>query len=120
MRAQFMYGNYDLQSQVPAFELHIGVNLWDTISIEKTAEVVTAEIIHVPSPGGTHVCLVNINRGTPFISVLEMRLMTNVANTYESLTGTMNLAFRLNLGTSSTSEVRLTADSGCASFPTVL
>uniref|UniRef100_A0A7N0TWH6 non-specific serine/threonine protein kinase n=2 Tax=Kalanchoe fedtschenkoi TaxID=63787 RepID=A0A7N0TWH6_KALFE len=109
MRAQFMYGNYDLRNHAPEFDLYIGVNLWTTVSFDSIGEVVTAEMLHVPSTNITNVCLVNKNLGTPFISVLELRLVDK--NAYGSQTGTLNLAYRLNLGTYSEDEIRFPDDS---------
>ncbi|CAM8917208.1 unnamed protein product [Rhodiola kirilowii] len=109
MRAQFMYGNYDSKNHAPDFDLYIGVNLWTTVSFKEIDEVVTAEMIHVPSTKVTNVCLVNKNLGTPFISVLELRLVSN--ETYISRTGTLKLAYRLNLGTNSADEIRFDDDS---------
>uniref|UniRef100_A0A7N0TW17 Protein kinase domain-containing protein n=1 Tax=Kalanchoe fedtschenkoi TaxID=63787 RepID=A0A7N0TW17_KALFE len=104
MRAQFMYGNYDSKGQAPEFDLYIGVNLWATIRFSTLSDVVTEEMIHVPSKNVTNVCLVNTANGTPFISVLELRLMDNSA--YMSQTGTLNMLYRLNLGSESGNEVR--------------
>ncbi|KAL9680153.1 hypothetical protein QQ045_018031 [Rhodiola kirilowii] len=109
MRAQFMYGNYDSKGVSPQFDLYIGVNLWDTITFSSVSEVVTMEIIHAPSKNVTNVCLVNTKLGTPFISVLELRLVDNSA--YKSQQGTLNMLYRFNLGSESGAEIRYGDDS---------
>ncbi|XP_059645483.1 probable LRR receptor-like serine/threonine-protein kinase At1g05700 [Cornus florida] len=73
IRASFLYGNYDGKNQPPQFDLHIGVDYWDTVLLENSFSIWTNEIIHVPSTDYIYVCLVNIDTGTPFISTLELR-----------------------------------------------
>ncbi|XP_062088373.1 putative leucine-rich repeat receptor-like serine/threonine-protein kinase At2g19230 [Humulus lupulus] len=75
IRARFMYGNYDNKGEIPVFDLHLGVDLWDTVKIDSDSGITTMEIIHIPSQDYVHVCLVNIDKGIPFISVLELRPM---------------------------------------------
>uniref|UniRef100_A0A2N9G8P4 Protein kinase domain-containing protein n=1 Tax=Fagus sylvatica TaxID=28930 RepID=A0A2N9G8P4_FAGSY len=36
IRATFLYGNYDGQSLLPQFDLHLGPNMWDTIKIKSS------------------------------------------------------------------------------------
>lgn len=33
IRGLFMYGNYDKLNKLPTFEVHLGVNYWDTVEI---------------------------------------------------------------------------------------
>nr|GLL17806.1 putative leucine-rich repeat receptor-like protein kinase At2g19210 [Ipomoea trifida] len=77
IRARFFYGNYDgnADKQLPQFDLHLGVQYWDTVVFDPKDDtsVVDKEIIHYPSSDLIHVCLVNTGLGTPFISVLELR-----------------------------------------------
>ena len=54
--------------------------LWGTIKIENVSVDYSVEIIHVLSSDYLSVCLVNTNKGTPFISALELRPLKN--NTY--------------------------------------
>ena len=73
-----MYGNYDNRGVVPEFDLYLGVNLWDTVKFYDDAGTITnIEIIHVLSSDHIHVCLVDTGKGTPFISVLELRPLLN-------------------------------------------
>ncbi|KAL6335179.1 hypothetical protein AAG906_029407 [Vitis piasezkii] len=34
IRAEFLYGNYDDKDQLPEFDLHLGVNTWDTVVLD--------------------------------------------------------------------------------------
>ncbi|KAF7814204.1 putative LRR receptor-like serine/threonine-protein kinase [Senna tora] len=78
IRAIFAYGNYDAKNQTPIFDLYLGVNRWATISVDDVKDYYIAEIIHSTSTAHTiHVCLVNILSGTPFISALELRPLSN-------------------------------------------
>ncbi|CAB4272492.1 unnamed protein product [Prunus armeniaca] len=95
IRASFLYGNYDSQDKLPEFELHLGPNLWDTVSLE-TYEYMDKELIYVPLRNYIHVCLVNTSSGVPFISALELR---NLANTsYQVETGPLALVSRNDTG----------------------
>ncbi|KAF5453081.1 hypothetical protein F2P56_028020 [Juglans regia] len=75
IRARFLYGNYDGKNQYPTFDLHLGVNKWITVNL--TDLPLTRGIIHVPTTDFIDVCLVNIGRGIPFISALELRRLEN-------------------------------------------
>uniref|UniRef100_A0A453KV37 Malectin-like domain-containing protein n=1 Tax=Aegilops tauschii subsp. strangulata TaxID=200361 RepID=A0A453KV37_AEGTS len=70
VRATFMYGNYDELNKPPALDLYLGVNFWKTVNISRPDAVHTAEVIAVIPVDAAHVCLVNTNSGTPFISSL--------------------------------------------------
>ncbi|KAK1354976.1 putative leucine-rich repeat receptor-like protein kinase [Heracleum sosnowskyi] len=96
IRAQFMYGNYDSKGVTPQFDLHLGVEKWDTISFNKTTSQELSEIIHVPTSEYIHVCLVNTGHGTPFISSLELRYFNNSMYTAEF--GSLQLFARLDFG----------------------
>ncbi|BFG24363.1 hypothetical protein CerSpe_106370 [Prunus speciosa] len=95
IRAGFLYGNYDGQDKIPEFELHLGPNLWDTVSLE-TYESTTKEIIYVPLRNYIHVCLVNTGSGVPFISVLELRPLHNAS--YQPKTGSLAFVSRYDTG----------------------
>ncbi|KAJ4890981.1 Leucine-rich repeat transmembrane protein kinase protein [Raphanus sativus] len=104
-----MYGNYDgLGKAPPAFDLYLGVNLWDSIVLGNSTTIVTKEIIHTPSLDHFHVCLVDKNRGTPFLSVLEVRFLKN--NTYETPYEALMLFRRWDLGSTSNLPVRYKDD----------
>ncbi|KAL6285563.1 hypothetical protein ACE6H2_009953 [Prunus campanulata] len=78
IRASFVYGNYDGQDKIPEFELHLGPDLWDTVSFRSASGAGThKELIHVPPRNYIHVCLVNTDSGVPFISAIELRPLSN-------------------------------------------
>ena len=105
IRTRFMYGNYDGVGEAPpAFDLYLGVNLWDSIVLDNSTSIVTKEIIHTPSLDYFHVCLVDKNSGTPFLSVLEVRFLKN--NTYETPYESLMLFKRWDLGSISNLPVR--------------
>ncbi|KAJ6965717.1 hypothetical protein NC652_003566 [Populus alba x Populus x berolinensis] len=70
IRAGFLYGNYD--------ELQ-----WEAVRLNDASTPLTTEIIHVLSSDNIDICLVNTGFGTPFISILELRLLDN--NTYSNI-----------------------------------
>ncbi|KAL5822652.1 hypothetical protein ACOSQ4_020552 [Xanthoceras sorbifolium] len=108
LRARFMYGNYDSQNKVPEFELHLGPNLWQTIRSYKASSVLNFEIIHVSALDYIHICLVNTNLGTPFISALELRPLQNRA--YVAQSGSLMLLGRWDVGSATNQTVRYRDD----------
>ncbi|KAH6763529.1 hypothetical protein C2S52_020962 [Perilla frutescens var. hirtella] len=103
LRAGFMYGNYDNQSKLPEFDLHLGVDRWDTITFESSSSVYYSEIIHVPKSEYLQVCLVNTGHGTPFISVLELR---PVDLCYNTTLGSLQLLARWAYGSTASLVLR--------------
>ncbi|KAL5824508.1 hypothetical protein ACOSQ3_020571 [Xanthoceras sorbifolium] len=108
IRARFMYGNYNSQNKVPEFELHLGPNLWRTIRSYKASSVLNFEIIHVSALDYIHICLVNTNLGTPFISALELRPLRN--SIYITQSGSLMLLSRLDIGSTTNQTVRYRDD----------
>ncbi|CAN4086894.1 unnamed protein product [Withania somnifera] len=109
IRARFLYGNYDGKSQPPNFDLHLGVDFWDTIKIDNASTPLLREIMHVLSSDFVHVCLVNTGRGTPFLSTLELRLL-NDTRMYTNVSGSLQTVMRLDFGSTSTQFVRYQDD----------
>ena len=103
--ATFFYGNYDGESKLPHFDLHLGANMWDTIKIEKVSDSFIKELIHVPSLNYIQVCLVNTQLGTPFISAIELRPLDN--KTYVTTDGSLALFWRVDVGSVSNITYRL-------------
>ncbi|MED6174844.1 hypothetical protein PIB30_072880 [Stylosanthes scabra] len=98
IRANFLYGNYDGLNQLPQFDLHLGVNLWETVKLTNSSWSYSTEIIHTPSLDYVHICLVNTGKGTPFISALELRMLDN--KTYDAQSsGSLARFLRFDLGT---------------------
>ena len=58
--------------------------MWDTVKIKNASYTVNKELIHVPTLNYIHVCLVNTNLGTPFISAIELRTLSDTAYVTES------------------------------------
>ncbi|XP_015162295.1 putative leucine-rich repeat receptor-like protein kinase At2g19210 [Solanum tuberosum] len=109
IRARFLYGNYDGKNQLLInFDLHLGVDFWDTIHIVNASTSIYREIIHILSSDFVHVCLVNTGRGTPFISALELRLLNSTMYVTES--GSLQTVTRLDLGSTSTQFARYKDD----------
>ena len=105
IRASFLYGNYDDENQFPQFDLYLGTNKWDTVKVTDSDRKITMEIIHVPQSDYLYVCLVNTNSGTPFVSVLELRLLNS--DTYATQSGvSLALSDRRNCGFSTPQTVR--------------
>ncbi|XP_022714526.1 LRR receptor-like serine/threonine-protein kinase IOS1 [Durio zibethinus] len=108
IRASFMYGNYDSQDKAPEFDMHLGPNLWFSVRLKNASTFITREIVHVVSSDNLYVCLVNTGNGTPFISVLELRLLMN--SIYKTQTGSLDLLARLDIGSKDNETIRYKDD----------
>jgi len=89
IRTIFLYGNYDGRNILPMFDLHLGTNLWDTVTIYNASIDESMEIVHVPSLDFVQICLVNTGNGTPFITAIEFRTLKN--DTYVTESGSLKL-----------------------------
>lgn len=105
LRASFLYGNYDgldsAQEDNPiVFDLVLGVNLWKRVKIYDASIVYTVEVLTMAEFDFMSVCLGNINSGTPFISVLELRQVKT--SIYQAVNASSSLVLfrRLNVGSS--------------------
>ncbi|XLS70188.1 hypothetical protein HN51_027053 [Arachis hypogaea] len=92
IRASFLYGNYDGLNKLPEFDLYLGVHFWDTVKFTDSSVSINYEIIHTLSTDYIHICMVNKGKGTPFISVIEMRILDNANSTYVTEDGSTSLA----------------------------
>ncbi|XP_027368356.1 putative leucine-rich repeat receptor-like serine/threonine-protein kinase At2g19230 [Abrus precatorius] len=101
MRAYLAYGNYDNKETPPIFDLHLGVDFLKRINLtQEPHPVIRIEAIHFSSTATIDFCLVNIDHGVPFISLLELSpLETSVYQTSSTLL-TLDLLTRINLGVS--------------------
>ncbi|KAM3308195.1 hypothetical protein P3S67_009939 [Capsicum chacoense] len=104
IRASFLYGDYDGNAQLPNFDLYIGGDYWDTVTISNASTVIMKEIIHTPSTDSISVCLVKIDTTTPFISALELRPLNTTI--YPTLSKSLKLFVRLNLGSLTNQYIR--------------
>ncbi|ESW22565.1 hypothetical protein PHAVU_005G163800 [Phaseolus vulgaris] len=96
IRTTFLYGNYDGRNMLPMFDLLLGTNLWDTVTIKNAFMDQSNEIIHVPSLDFIQICLVNTGNGTPFITAIELRTLKN--DTYVTESISLELYNRFDLG----------------------
>ncbi|KAM5579258.1 hypothetical protein ABKV19_009175 [Rosa sericea] len=108
IRATFFYGNYDGLNKLPKFDLHLGPNFWDSVTPTFANKTTMKELIHTPSLNHVQVCLLNKGSGTPFISALEFRPLTNTI--YVTNTGSLALAWRLDAASTSNSFYRYDFD----------
>jgi hypothetical protein len=92
-----VYGNYDGKdgSSTLQFDLYIGVDRWTTVRAD-SAE--TYEALFMAWASWTPVCLVDIDRGTPFVSTVELRTLGS--DLYPDITAneSMCLVYRVNMG----------------------
>lgn len=96
-----MYGNYDKLNKPPIFDVHLGVNYWDTVNITTMDDASLAEIIAtVTSDDYLQICLINKDHGTPFISALDLRPLGTGIYKYANSTQSLVYTVRLNLGES--------------------
>ncbi|EOY26996.1 Leucine-rich repeat protein kinase family protein, putative [Theobroma cacao] len=104
IKASFMYGNYDELNEVPQFDLHLGPNLWGTVTLQNASTAKTIDIIHVLQENHLHVCLVNTGNGIPSISALELRLLKNTI--YRTQSKSLELFTRYDVGSTTGSTFR--------------
>ncbi|RZR91166.1 hypothetical protein BHM03_00019230 [Ensete ventricosum] len=98
IRALLLHGDYDGLPPV-VFDLHLGVNFWQSVNITDPSALLQAEVITVAQEEHFAVCLVNTNSGTPFISALEVRQISS-SDVYRDVnqTNSLVLGTRLNMG----------------------
>ncbi|KAF6991205.1 hypothetical protein CFC21_008316 [Triticum aestivum] len=110
IRAKFKYGNYDGLNRPPIFDLHVGINYWQTVNISDADTPEIYEIITVVPDDYVQVCLVNTGAGTPFISSLDLRPLKN--KLYPQADGSQGLVLvaRANFGAGDTTLVRYPDD----------
>ncbi|KAE8798736.1 putative leucine-rich repeat receptor-like protein kinase [Hordeum vulgare] len=98
IRAKFMYGNYDGLDQPPAFDLHIGVNYWQTVNISRPKAPYLVEAIVIVPDDFVQVCLINTGDGTPIISGLDLRPLKRTLYPHATATQGLVLVDRRNFG----------------------
>ncbi|PON51016.1 Malectin-like carbohydrate-binding domain containing protein [Trema orientale] len=108
IRATFLYGNYDGLNQLPEFDLHLGVNFWDTVKFDSVIISNMKELVHIPLKDNVQVCLINTGSGTPFISALELRPLKNT--TYATSSGSLSLTLRADVGSTINGSYRYSYD----------
>ncbi|XP_052167364.1 probable LRR receptor-like protein kinase At1g51890 [Oryza glaberrima] len=105
VRLEFLYGNYDgLDSLSLKFNLSLGVNHWDTVSLDtidgNDDGYNVYEVVFVAWASWAPICLVNIGQGTPFVSTVELRPLGILP--YPAVMGNVSLSMydRCNVGSS--------------------
>ncbi|KAM7468974.1 hypothetical protein LguiA_007157 [Lonicera macranthoides] len=109
IRARFFYGNYDRKNQLPEFDMHLGVEYWDTITFDKVSTFMRYEIIHIPTSDYINICFINTGYGTPFVSSLELRSLSDTI--YVTNSGSLEFFIRWDLGSTTDEYVRYKNDS---------
>ncbi|KAF7814195.1 putative LRR receptor-like serine/threonine-protein kinase [Senna tora] len=99
IRAFFAYRNYDLKNTTPAFDVYLGVNHWKTIEFEDVLSYFLIDVVYVAVTDTISVCLVNIGKGVPFISSLELWFLSDSTYSISSLLP-QDVMTRSNLGMS--------------------
>ncbi|KAL3720936.1 hypothetical protein ACJRO7_005705 [Eucalyptus globulus] len=105
IKATFWYGDYDGKKEVPMFDLYIDVNYWTTIG---DTDNMAEEIMYVSQADYIQVCVVNMGRGIPFISALELRVLNN--SIYGIGSGFLRNVWRRDMGASPESFTRYPLD----------
>lgn len=104
IRARFLYGNYDRKNQLPQFDMHLGVEYWDTITFDEASSLMRYEIIHIPTSDYINICFINTGYGTPFVSSLELRSLSDAI--YVTKSGSLEYFLRWDLGSTTDEYVR--------------
>uniref|UniRef100_M8C0S1 Malectin-like domain-containing protein n=1 Tax=Aegilops tauschii TaxID=37682 RepID=M8C0S1_AEGTA len=75
VRMEFFHGRYDGKSSPLSlqFDLHLGTNYWDTVTLQDTTDDWWSEAIFVAWSSWVPVCLLNTGTGTPFVNTVELR-----------------------------------------------
>ncbi|XP_031488035.1 putative leucine-rich repeat receptor-like serine/threonine-protein kinase At2g19230 [Nymphaea colorata] len=92
VRATFLYGNYDGLDTPPSFDLHLGVNVWETVNLTDNNKPFWTELVVQAEARFLYVCLVNTGHGTPFISSLKLRPLPQ--NMYAPANSSLYLALK--------------------------
>jgi hypothetical protein len=102
VRATFLYGNYDGLDTLPVFDLHLGVNFWQTVNVTTPDKAQMAEAVAVVPAGesAVQVCLVDTGSGTPFVSGLDLRPLWGTLYPQANATQALVLVDRSNFGVS--------------------
>jgi len=102
VRGYFAYGNYDNKSMPPTFDLYIDVTVFTSIRFTVASSTRRVEAIYSSLADTIDLCMVNIEQGVPFISLLELWPLGS-ANVYQDLLNlqTLDLLTRVTLGVSS-------------------
>ncbi|KAK1286478.1 putative LRR receptor-like serine/threonine-protein kinase [Acorus calamus] len=104
VRAVFYYGNYDGQNSPPEFDLYVGVNLWAVV--ETRYNDTAFELIMVARTETVSVCLVNTGKGTPYISTIELRPLSDALYPAATSNTSLTLQARSNFASATEDVIR--------------
>ncbi|XP_028807066.1 putative leucine-rich repeat receptor-like serine/threonine-protein kinase At2g19230 [Neltuma alba] len=100
IRAYFSYGNYDNKTSIPSFYLYLGVNFLEEIKLQTVDVIRRRTVIQMSPTNYIDVCLVNVGKGIPFISLLELWPLSNSIYRATSSLLPLRLLTCVNLGMS--------------------
>jgi hypothetical protein len=91
----------------PKFEISLGDSQWSTILIKDATSIVVEEAIVLMSTPELRVCLSDAITGQPFISTLEIRMLSGslYSTLYES-EFFLSLSRRINFGAANNESIR--------------
>jgi hypothetical protein len=96
VRVDAAYGNHDGRNHSSiVFDLHLGATFWDIYYVDNDE---VYETIFVAWASWAPVCLVNTGRGTPFLSLLELRHIPATLYPFVTSIQALNLFARRNMG----------------------
>ncbi|XP_028756242.1 probable LRR receptor-like serine/threonine-protein kinase At1g05700 [Neltuma alba] len=98
VRVYYKYGNYDYNNSAPVFQFHLGVNFWTRSG--NNSDLRRMEAIRVSRTNKVDVCRINIGRGIPFISLLQLWPLKDSIYPNDSDFSPLGLMTRSSWGTS--------------------
>ncbi|KAK1265304.1 Senescence-induced receptor-like serine/threonine-protein kinase [Acorus gramineus] len=108
LRTVFYYGNYDGLNSAPEFDLYVGVNLW---AVVETSDNKTAlDLIIVAQMETVSVCVVNTGKGTPYISTIELRPLSDALYPAVTVNTSLTLMWRANYASATSDVIRYPKD----------
>ncbi|XP_054783007.1 putative leucine-rich repeat receptor-like serine/threonine-protein kinase At2g19230 [Prosopis cineraria] len=98
IRVYMSYGNYDHENSIPYFHLRLDVNFWEEIKFQNVTVIRRKTVVQLSTTNYNDVCLINVGKGTPFVSLLELWPLSNpIYRAYSSLLP-LGLMTCVNLG----------------------
>jgi len=101
LRAAFFYGNYDNTANPPSFQMSIEATVVENIVTTSTGVLYT-EILYLSQSNVTYLCLLrDATNGTPFVSSISLRQVTDVYDEFNLYLGDfkyMTIRTRINFG----------------------
>ncbi|KAK1265158.1 Senescence-induced receptor-like serine/threonine-protein kinase [Acorus gramineus] len=108
LRTVFYYGNYDGLDSAPEFDLYVGVNLWAVVRTSDNSTVF--ELLMVVQTNTVSVCVVNTGNGTPYISAMELRPLSDALYPAVTVNTSLTLQWRSNYASATLDVIRYPKD----------